>query len=225
MTKIIPVITIDGPSGVGKSTLTYAISKKLKWNILESGYMYRIIAFYIIKYNLSLNKQIISKLNSLKFDFKVINDKLKIFFNNIDISNKIHSQNISIMASKIAVLSYIREWLLYKQRSYKKYPGLITNGRDMGTIVFPEAVLKIFLKTTFQERLKRRFIDLTNRGFKIDLNILYKEMKKRDYRDKNRILCPLKPAKDAIIINSTKMNIKKTIETSMMYIYQKLENI
>jgi cytidylate kinase len=225
MTKIIPVITIDGPSGVGKSTLTYAISKKLKWNILESGYMYRIIAFYIIKYNLSLNKQIIYKLNSLKFDFKVINDKLKIFFNNIDISNKIHSQDISIMASKIAVLSYIREWLLYKQRSYKKYPGLITNGRDMGTIVFPEAVLKIFLKTTFQERLKRRFIDLTNRGFKIDLNILYKEMKKRDYRDKNRILCPLKPAKDAIIINSTKMNIKKTIETSMTYIYQKLENI
>ncbi|CAL4321457.1 Cytidylate kinase [Buchnera aphidicola (Chaitophorus sp. 3695)] len=223
MKKNIPVVTVDGPSGVGKSTLTYAISRKLKWNFLESGYMYRITAFFIIKHNLSLNKKIISKLKYLEFNFKIINKKLKIFFYDIDISNKIHSQEISMMASKIARLPYIREWLLYKQRSYKKHPGLITNGRDMGTIVFPEAMLKIFLKTKFKERLKRRFIDLQNRGFKINLNILHKELKKRDYQDKNRIICPLKPAKDAIIINSTNMNIEQTIKISMQYIYQKLK--
>ncbi|MCW5197710.1 (d)CMP kinase [Buchnera aphidicola] len=223
MKKIIPVITIDGPSGVGKSTLTYAISKKLKWHILESGYMYRITAFFILKYNLSLNKKIIFKLENLKFNFKIIRNELKIFFHDIDISNKIHSQKISMMASKIAKLPYIREWLLHTQRSYKKFPGLVTNGRDMGTIVFPDAILKIFLKTKFKIRLKRRFIDLQNRGFKIDLKTLNKELKKRDYQDENRIICPLKPAKDAIIINSTNMNFKETVQVSMKYIYKKLK--
>ncbi|CAL4321293.1 (d)CMP kinase [Buchnera aphidicola] len=220
-----PVITIDGASGVGKSTLSYAISRKLNWNFLESGYMYRIIAYYIVKYNLSLKeKKITSLLPDIIFNFKNTHRCIKVFFQNKDISNEIHSEKISIIASKIAVFPYIRHWLLYKQRKFRKFPGLVTNGRDMGTKVFPDAVVKIFLKKNLLERAKRRKLDLKSRGFCISKKTIINNIKDRDNRDKNRILCPLFPAKDAIIIDSTSMSFQKTLEKSMDIVYKKLLN-
>ncbi|CAL4321370.1 Cytidylate kinase [Buchnera aphidicola (Sipha maydis)] len=225
MIKKYPVITIDGASGVGKSTLSYSISKKLNWNFLESGYMYRIMAYYIIKYDLSLKKKnIISLFPYINFDFKYMNNGIKVFFKNKDISNEIHSEKISMMASKIAIFPYVRNWLLNKQRKFRRFPGLVTNGRDMGTMVFPDAIVKIFLKKSLLERAKKRKLDLRLRGFKMKIEKIIKDIKQRDYRDKNRILCPLFPAKDAIIIDSTSMSLEKTLKKSMNIIYKKLLN-
>ncbi|CAL4321250.1 Cytidylate kinase [Buchnera aphidicola (Periphyllus testudinaceus)] len=226
MKKKIPVITIDGPSGVGKSTLSYAISNKLKWNFLESGYLYRTIAYYITKFNIPLKeKKIIPILKNIKFNFKYINNKIKVIFENKDISKKLCSEKNSIISSKIAIFPYIRKWLLYKQRKFRKFPGLVTNGRDMGTKVFSDALIKIFLITKIKERAKRRCLELKSNGFNINFNFLLKKMKERDNRDKNRIICPLKPDKNAIIIDSTNMNFKNTLQIMLKYIYKKLKNI
>jgi len=224
--KKFPVITVDGPSGVGKSTLSYFISKKLNWNFLESGYMYRVIAYYIKKNRLFLKHKEISRiLPHIIFDFKDINNHIKIFFKNKDISHKINSQKISIIASKIAIFPYIRNWLLYEQRKFRKFPGLVTNGRDMGTKVFPDAIIKIFLKTNIFERAKRRYLEFKKNGFLIQKEEVIKNIQERDYRDKNRIISPLFPAKDAIIIDSTKMNFKETLKKSMKIIYKKLSHM
>ncbi|WP_343183356.1 (d)CMP kinase [Buchnera aphidicola] len=224
MNKIIPVITIDGPSGVGKSTLSYAISKKLKWNFLESGYLYRIIAFYIIKYNISINKKnIIPILKNIVFNFKYYNNKIKIMFKKKNISNILCSEKISIISSKIAIFPYIRKWLLNEQRKFRIFPGLVTNGRDMGTVVFPDAILKIFLTTNIKERANRRFLEMKSKGLDINLKKLIITMKERDNRDKNRSVCPLKPDKNAIIIDSTNMNFKDTLKFTLKYIYKKLK--
>ncbi|NIH16824.1 MAG: (d)CMP kinase [Buchnera aphidicola (Periphyllus lyropictus)] len=223
MIKKSPVVTIDGPSGVGKSTLSQKISKKLKWNILESGYMYRVIAFYIIKKKLSIKeKEIIPILNKINFNFKYEEKKFIVILNGKDISNDISSQKVSMVASKIAIFPYIRYWLLFYQRKFRKFPGLIANGRDMGTVVFPDAILKIFLKTKFIERVNRRILDFKRRGFNVNRDIILKEMKKRDLKDKNRIICPLRPDKNAIIIDSTHMTFKETLNYIIKFIKKKI---
>lgn len=223
MIKKSPVVTIDGPSGVGKSTLSQKISKKLKWNILESGYMYRVIAFYIIKKKLSIKeKEIIPILNKINFNFEYKKEKFIVILNGKDISNNINSQKVSMVASKIAIFPYIRYWLLFYQRKFRKFPGLIANGRDMGTVVFPDAILKIFLKTKFMERVNRRILDFKRIGLNVNKDIILKEMKKRDLKDENRTICPLRPDKNAIIIDSTNMTFKETLNYIIKCIKKKI---
>lgn len=220
MKELAPVITIDGPSGVGKSLLCKAISKKLKWFSLESGNLYRSLALILLKNNnVFLKKNIINICNKINVFFSKKDYRLYIMFKGNNISDsEIMSQDIINLASKISTLPYVRKILFYKQKYLRQYPGVVTNGRDMGTVIFPDAKLKFFLDGELNVRVKRRMIELKDKGFNVNFKRLKLEMKNRDFQDKNRINSPLIPASNAIIIDSTNMSFKEVFNISMQYI-------
>lgn len=207
MNNNIPVITIDGPSGSGKSTLCNIIAKKLNWYVLESGLIYRLLAMLILKNNIPIvEKNIISCLNKLNFfSFKKKNKTSKI----------INLQIVGEIASKLATFSKIRKLLLIHQRNFRKLPGLIAEGRDMGTIVFPDAVIKFFLNASLEARVDRKIKQLKTMGLSIDYTELCQQLKIRDTRDQNRLISPLYPSKDAIILDSTNMTLSEVFERLM----------
>jgi len=220
MKKLAPVITIDGPSGVGKSLLCSAISKKMKWFNLESGNLYRSLAFILSRNNnIFLKKNIVNVCNKINVFFSRRNYELHISFKGTKVTkNEITSRDITNLASKISTLPYVRKIFFTKQKILRQYPGVVTNGRDMGTVIFPDAKLKFFLDGELNVRVKRRMIELKDRGFNVDFQHLRLEMKHRDYQDKNRINSPLIPASNAIIIDSTHMSFKEVLKISMQHV-------
>ncbi|WP_343153245.1 (d)CMP kinase [Buchnera aphidicola (Mindarus keteleerifoliae)] len=222
MKILAPVITIDGPSGAGKSVICKAIANKLNWFFLESGIIYRALALIVIENNISiLDVDLISISKNLKFKILKKKNNFLFFSNGKNISKKIIFQEVSNIASKLAMIPHVRKALLKKQRMFQKFPGLVANGRDMGTVVFPEAKIKFFLKADLISRVNRRMLELKKKGFYIDTNQLFLEMKKRDNRDYTRTISPLVPAKNAIIIDSTNMTIKEVLALCMDHIYKK----
>lgn len=219
MTISYPVITIDGPSGSGKGTLCFYLAKKLKWKLLDSGAIYRTLALKIIKkkINIKFNKKIIILARTLNIKFK-IKEKILIFLEGKNVTQEIRTEPVSNTASIIGTFPEIRKILLYKQREFRKKPGLIADGRDMGTTVFPDAVIKIFLFASLKERANRRLKQLQNKGFNVRLKNILTNMNKRDIRDKNRLISPLIPAKNALILDSTKLSIHEVLKISMKYI-------
>ncbi|AEO08662.1 cytidylate kinase [Buchnera aphidicola str. Ak (Acyrthosiphon kondoi)] len=217
MINKIPVITIDGPSGVGKSTLSKIISDKLNWSLLESGKIYRLVACLALKENISIiEKNIINLLNNL--DDSLIKKKNINFFYN--------SRNINIISeisSQLSVYPRVRKILLKKQRLMRCLPGLIAEGRDMGTVVFPDAVLKFFLNADLKVRVKRRMLELKKNGYHANFQELFAQMKNRDERDQNRLISPLCAAKNAIILDSTNMSLLEVFGVLMKYIIKKIK--
>ncbi|MBN2689203.1 MAG: (d)CMP kinase [Gammaproteobacteria bacterium] len=206
---MIPAVTIDGPSGSGKGTIGKILAKKLKFHYLDSGAIYRILAFAAIDQNININDDaaLVKCANELKIAF--INSAIKL--NNIDITTKIRTEECGVMASKIARIPVVRDTLLRLQKNFRKAPGLVADGRDMGTVVFPDAKLKIFLTASAEERAKRRFLQLKEQNLSGDLPTILKEIKARDKRDAERKVAPLKPAKDAHIIDTTYMTIEEVV--------------
>lgn len=221
-----PVITIDGPSSSGKSTLCKALAKVLKWHLLDSGTIYRVLAFSTIynKINIKSEKEISDIASNLSVKFIDNHNKTKVFFENQDITEKISDQEISIIASKIAILPLVRKSLLYNQRSFRKLPGLIANGRDMGTVVFVDAIAKIFLDANIKERAKRRMEQLKKKGNnKINFKNILFELNNRDERDKNREISPMIPAQDALILDTTSISMKQIISKTLDFTLKKLD--
>jgi len=213
----VPVITIDGPSGSGKSELCKQLSKKLNWNFLQSGLLYRILALHVLKNQYCIKKNINILLKSLNF-FEIINKNISNKENsNSNILNVINKEEIGNFASKLASFSYVRKYLLIKQKMFRQFPGLVADGRDMGTIVFPDACMKFFLQASLKVRTKRRLLDLQNTT-KINFDQLLIIMKERDYRDINRSISPLFPSKDSIIIDSTYMNMSQVLDICIKHI-------
>ncbi|AAO27012.1 cytidylate kinase [Buchnera aphidicola str. Bp (Baizongia pistaciae)] len=218
--NLVPVITIDGPSGVGKSSVCKVISKKLQWNVLESGWIYRVLAFIIFKNNVCFSSR------NLNILFKNIN--LHDFIQRINFKNYVISQSlftnisqeyIGNLASRLACIPYIRHFLLFQQRSFRKFPGLIANGRDMGTVVFPDAIIKFFLISDFKTRVARRCLEYEKKGINsCNYKKIFYDMKTRDQRDHNRKISPLIPAKNAILIDSTYMSLKQVSNVLLSYI-------
>ncbi|NOQ68843.1 MAG: (d)CMP kinase [Gammaproteobacteria bacterium] len=230
MTEVAQVICLDGPSGVGKGTICLAIAKHLGWHILDSGSLYRITALQVSRTfsegNVdSINKsQLVEIANKLSISYEQKNDELLIFLNAENITELIRNEKIGARASQIAAIPDVRKALLARQRAFLQQPGLIADGRDMGTVVFPEAVLKIYLTASAEERAKRRYKQLKDKGIDVNLPSLVEELSLRDERDMNRQAAPLKPASDAIIIDTTTLDIKQVTNEVMYWVDQRVSH-
>ncbi len=207
------LITIDGPSGSGKGTVCYILAKKLGWHLLDSGALYRILAYAALQNTTSLDdEEALAKLAlNLKIEFISNGVAVDSFLNGENIGDKLRTETIAQAASKVASLILVREALLARQKAFYKNPGLIADGRDMGTVVFPEAPVKIFLDASAAERAKRRFEQLQNKGFNVSIAEILSEIKDRDLRDRTRLIAPLKAAKDALEIDSTMLTIDEVV--------------
>tara|TARA_A100001015_G_scaffold82844_1_gene91890 strand:- start:3213 stop:3872 length:660 start_codon:yes stop_codon:yes gene_type:complete len=213
------IITIDGPSASGKGTLAKAISKEFNFHLLDSGLLYRAYAFLKLKGIDSLD--LVNEIKN-KFIFDASESETIIFYENIEITSEIRSEKIAKFASKISTFDKTRKDLLTIQRSFYKLPGLVADGRDMGTVVFPEAKIKIFLDASATERANRRFQELQNRGQEVNMRDLIVDIEKRDEMDKTRTLSPLVPSDEATIIDSSKMSPKEVLSFTKKLIKRKI---
>ncbi len=225
MQHLPPVITIDGPVGSGKGTISQMVATKLGWHYLESGALYRILALSAEKHQINLEDEAeLAKLAGqldVKFIAKTLEKSSKIFFENQDVSNLIRQETVGTMASKVSVYSKVREALLQRQRDFLKSPGLVADGRDMGTVIFPDAYLKFFLTASVEERAKRRQLQLLGLGIDVKLAGLVHEIAMRDERDEKRKVSPLKPADNAIIIDTTSLSIEGVFDHVWSHIQEK----
>jgi cytidylate kinase len=202
----IPVLTIDGPSGSGKGTIAALVSETLGWHILDSGALYRLSGYSAIKNNIDFSH--IDKLVNNTLNMSVRFESGRVWLDDKDVSLEIRTESAGNNASKVAAIPEIRSCLLQWQRDYVKLPGLVADGRDMGTVVFPEADIKIFLDASAEVRAKRRYKQLIEKGLSANLAHLVEEIRERDDRDRNRTVAPLCAADDAVVIDSSDMTIE-----------------
>ena len=217
------IITVDGPSGAGKGTLCYALAEKLGFALLDSGAIYRVTALAALKRNADLtNKTALADLaRHLDIQFVPKNGEVNVLLGGMDVSHLIRTQEVADAASKVAVFPQVRAALLQLQQDFAKNDGLIADGRDMGTVVFPDAQVKLFLDASAEERAKRRYNQLQNKGISGNFAQILAEIKERDLRDRNRAVAPLKPADDAFLLDSTTLSIDEVIGQALDYIQQR----
>ena len=210
----IPVLTIDGPSGSGKGTVAQLMAKDLGWHYLDSGALYRVLAQASIKHGVELaDESSISTLaKNLDVVFLVKNGELEVLLEGQNVSTLIRSEQAGNAASKVAALPLVRSALLERQRDFRQLPGLVTDGRDMGTVVFPDASYKIFLNASAEVRGQRRYKQLKEKGIECNISDLITEISERDERDRNRTVAPLRPATDAIQLDSTSLGIENVFD-------------
>ncbi|MDI1230732.1 MAG: (d)CMP kinase [Methylobacter sp.] len=209
----IPVLTIDGPSGAGKGTVSRAVAKKMGWNYLDSGSIYRSLAVAALKQHVDLENEVaivnIAQAMVLEFD---CGDELVVRLDGEDITAQLGSEITGNAASIVAALPEVRNVLLQKQKDFKRLPGLVADGRDMGTVVFPDAENKVFLTASAAERAKRRYKQLIEKGIDANLARITNEIEERDRRDMERKAAPLAMASDALYIDSSDMTLEAVIE-------------
>ena len=216
------VITIDGPSGVGKGTISEHLSDQLKWNYLNSGALYRAIAWVARNDLINLNDTKGIEKASKNIIFSLENKKLKIQYKNKDIGSLIYDEEVAKIASKVSSKPKVRQSIVNIQRSFKKQPGLVAEGRDMGSVIFPESQLKIFLTASIETRAQRRFKQLKDREFNVSLPALIKDLDARDRRDKERVHSPLVIPEGAFVIetdNLTVIEVKNTVNEKVNKTY------
>jgi len=209
------VITIDGPSGSGKGTVAGLLAMRLQWHLLDSGALYRVLALAADKHKVPLDNEAALEVLAVGLDVQFILDEegnQRIILENVDVTDAIRNETVGACASQIAALPAVRSGLLRRQQDFREAPGLIADGRDMGTVVFADAPLKVFLTATAEERARRRYLQLKDKGEAVTLTSLLEEIRARDERDTSRAIAPLKPADDAIILDSTTMTIEQVLE-------------
>ena len=211
-----PVITIDGPSGSGKGTVAGILAKRLGWNLLDSGALYRLLAFAAGNHGVALDNEALLEKLAAHLDVQFIGatdgKPARIILEGDDVTHAIRSETVAAGASKVAALPAVRDALLQRQRAFLEFPGLVADGRDMGTVVFPDAPLKVFLTASAEERARRRYLQLKAKGDDVSLSGLLDEIRARDERDTQRAIAPLKPAADAIQLDSTELSIEQVLE-------------
>ncbi|MBG6244899.1 cytidylate kinase [Candidatus Symbiopectobacterium sp. 'North America'] len=214
-----PVITVDGPSGAGKGTLCKALAETLQWNLLDSGAIYRVLALAALHHQVDIGSEeaLVPLASHLDVRFVAEYGQLKVILEGEDVSNEIRNETVGNTASQAAAFPRVREALLRRQRAFRDAPGLVADGRDMGTVVFPDAPVKIFLDACAEERAQRRMLQLQEKGFNVNFERLLSEIKERDARDRNRPVAPLVPAADALVLDSTDMSIDDVIAKSLTY--------
>jgi len=210
-------ITIDGPSASGKGTLAILLAKELGWNILDSGALYRAFAFFSLN---EKDEKIVEK-NLKNISFKIIDQKIEVLYKNNDISNYLRNEKTAILASKISSLPKTREILLPLQRAFSDNNNLIADGRDMGSVVFPNADLKFFLDAAPEIRAKRRYLELQKRGQEVNIHDLIKDIIERDKKDRMRKLSPLTKTDDSILLDSTNLTQDSMLKEALKNIIER----
>lgn len=207
------IITIDGPSGSGKGTVCHILADKLGWNLLDSGALYRILAFAALQKNVALDNDKALSTLALNLQVEFISNGVGVdtILDGDNVGDKLRTEEVGDAASKVASIQVVRDALLARQKAFYQAPGLIADGRDMGTVVFPESPIKVFLDASAEERAQRRFNQLQNKGFNVSIAQILSEIKDRDYRDRNRAVAPLRPASDALEIDSTSLSIDEVV--------------
>ena len=209
----IPVITIDGPSGSGKGTVAVRIAEKLDFTLLDSGALYRSVGIAALRCEIDLrdHQQIAELARHLNIEFGVSSPD-SVWLDGEDVSLEIRTDIGSELASQIGAIPAAREALYERQLAFRKAPGLVADGRDMGTVVFQDAIIKIYLTARPEERAQRRYKQLIDKGIDASLPDLLRDLKERDARDSERPISPLKPAKDAIVLDTTDLHIDQVVE-------------
>ncbi len=209
------VIAVDGPSGSGKGTLAVRLARRLGWHLLDSGALYRAVAWNALDTSVALDDaEALGRLaTQLRARFDVISDdEVIVWVDSSDVSKAIRDESVSVAASRVAALPSVRAALLQTQHAFRKSPGLVADGRDMGTVVFPDAPLKIFLDASAEQRAERRYKQLKDKDLGVSLRALLESIRERDERDRSRAVSPLKPADDAVVIDSSSLSIDAVVE-------------
>lgn len=207
------VVTIDGPVSSGKGTVARQVAAALGWQLLDSGALYRVLGYYARAQGVALDdtKALTPLAHALPVEFVDVKGDTRVLLDGDDVSLVIRTEEVGALASQVAVLPEVRDALLARQRAFAKAPGLVADGRDMGTVVFAEAATKIFLTATAEERARRRFNQLKEKGLDAKLSPLIEDIRARDARDMERKVAPLKPADDALVIDSTDLTVDQVV--------------
>ncbi len=219
----VPVITVDGPSGSGKGTLAQRIAETLGWQFLDSGAIYRVLGLMVER--AGIGGENVDKVTEMAKDMPLSFDRDRVLLADEDVSAIIRTETVGNLASKVAAIPQVREALLAWQRDYAKAPGLVADGRDMGTVVFPRAEVKIFLAASAEERALRRYKQLKEKGLGVNLARLTEEIRERDERDSNRAVAPLIAAESAYMLDSTAMTVDEVYRQAMRKVHEILPQL
>lgn len=218
----VTVITIDGPSGAGKGTLSQLLARQLGFYLLDSGALYRLVALAVGQQNVDINSEtaVAAVAQRLDVSFDTAGATTRVLLWGNDVTHAIRAEGVSMNASVVAAYPGVRAALLARQRAFRQLPGLVADGRDMGTHVFTDAGKKIFLTASAQARAERRYQQLIAKGEAVDMEVLIKDIQARDERDSSRSISPLKPAADAYVIDSTEMTIDDVLHAMLEFIHR-----
>jgi cytidylate kinase len=208
--SLAPVITVDGPSGSGKGTLAGLLAERLGWHLLDSGALYRIVGAQAVARGLALDDEAVIAEMAAGLDIRFEDDRVLV--DGEDLTRAIRTEAVSSAASQVAALEGVRQAIFDLQRAMRRAPGLVADGRDMGTVVFPEAELKVYLEASPEVRAQRRYNQLKNKGLSVNLRALLASIRQRDERDTRRAVSPLRPAQDAILVDSTELTIEEVLD-------------
>ena len=231
MTNHIPIIALDGPSGSGKGVVANFLSTQYQFHLLDSGALYRLVGIAarrtsIALENSPLDEAVLGEIaRSLDVAFTSTNDPedpLEITLFGEQVGHEVRTDEAGVDASRVASLPAVRDGLFELQRSFRKAPGLVADGRDMGTVIFPEADVKIYLTASAEARAERRYNQLIHKGIGVNLHALFQSIQARDERDMNRAVSPLRPAEDALVIDSTDMDIEEVLQNVKAIVTEKL---
>jgi cytidylate kinase len=218
--NIAPVITVDGPSGSGKGTISQRLASQLGWHFLDSGAIYRVLGLMALRAGISAEN--VDKLVEIAESMPLVFEGDRVLLGSEEVSGEIRTETAGNQASKVAAIPQVREALLNWQRDYARSPGLVADGRDMGTVVFPHAEVKIFLTASPEERAERRYKQLKEKGLDVNLARLIKEIRERDERDSQRKVAPLRAASDALTLDSTDLTIDEVFSRVMQRVHETL---
>ncbi len=214
MSHEFPVITVDGPSGSGKGTICSLLARELGWSLLDSGALYRLVGLAARHHGVALDDEAALVVLAAHLDVQFLtaqSGEVQIILEGEEVTDTIRTEECGADASRVAALGPVRDALLERQRAFVAEPGLIADGRDMGTVVFPDAMLKVYLTASAEERAKRRYNQLINKGLGASLQAITEDIRARDARDMGRSVAPLKPAEDAIKLDTTTMGIDEVL--------------